>query len=431
MTMEINQMDAHEIVREIRSGRITVQEVVRSHLDRIEARDGEISAFASIDPTLAMTRARAMDEGKLPSGDLAGVPFAIKDIIDTCDFPVTMGSPIHSDRRPLANASCVDLCLQAGAIPLGTSISTEFACFTPGPTRNPANPEHTPGGSSSGSAAAVSDHMVPFGLGSQTAASLIRPAAYCGVYSYKSSHGSIDTQGVMSLAPGLDSLGIFARCAEDLALLRSVLQPGIAPSNAFQDTPPRIMLMRGYNWDRCSPAGQSACMDFCHDLDPTGAHIEEIDCPVSFRGLDDAHATIMGYELVRTRSAEYVNHRDQLSGKFANLYESCLNISLGEYQSARKLQQSCLTVFADLFHNGDIIVTPASPGEAPPGLGSTGDPLFSRTWTLLHAPAVARPFGTGPTGLPLSVQLIGPPNYDARLLEAACWMDRHLKQSRI
>ena len=424
--MQPCELSASAIARGVRSGKLTAVDVVRSHIERIDDHDSEISAFASTDHSRAIKRARAIDEGKVAAGILAGVPFAIKDIIDSRDFPVTLGSRIYTDRKPIRNAACLDLCLAAGGIPLGMSISTEFACFTPGPTRNPHNIEHTPGGSSSGSAAAVADHMAAFGFGSQTAASLIRPAAYCGTYAYKSSQGSIDLEGVMSLAPSLDSLGVLTRSAQDLELLRVVLQPGICPSGSFANGGPRIGLFRGPNWSWCTKAGQNACLNIVNDLADCGSVVEDLDCPSLFNGLNDAHATVMGYELVRTRSTGYRDHRDDLSPQFLGMYENSLDISFGEYRSALRLRDECITILDELFTDTDVIITPAAAGEAPHGLNSTGDPLFSRMWTLLRSPAVARPYGTGPRGLPLAVQLIGGSGQDSGLLSAACWIDRHL-----
>ena len=423
--MNLNTLSATEIVDRIRAGLNSAEEIMHDCLDRIRERNPEIDAFVALDEELAIRRARAADRAKSP-GSLHGVPFAIKDIIDTRDFVTTWGSPIYGSVRPPRNASCVELFMRAGAIPVGKSLTTEFACFTPGKTVNPHNPAHTPGGSSSGSADAVADCMVPLGFGSQTAASLIRPAAFCGIFAYKSSHGQIDDEGVMGLSPSLDSLGILARSVADLKRCRSVLCQRHEAPIWPDDSTPRIALMRGPHWSECSESGRDACISAMSILADCGAKTTELSHPIPFEGLSDAHKIVMEYEMSTTRCFEYFNHRESLSPKFAEMMESGLAIEVERYEKALDMRDRAQRRADAFFSEVDVLLTPAAQGEAPHGLHTTGDPLFSRMWTLLQLPAVAIPHGAGEHGLPLAIQMVARKGEDDRLLAAAEWVARKL-----
>lgn len=424
-----NRLGAASIVAGISGGSLTAEGVMRDCLARIAQREPEIGAFIHVDPEAAMNAARLAD-ARADRGPLHGVPFAIKDIIDTAGQPTGWGSPIYEGHRPPRNASCVELMMRAGAVPIGKTVSTEFAYFQPGKTANPHNPAHTPGGSSSGSAAAVADFMAPLAFGSQTAASLIRPAAYCGIWGYKPSHGAFDLQGVMGLAPNLDTLGLLAREVSDLILSRSVLCGSSAEAAPhFAETAPRISLMRGPHWHDGSIEMRDACQRALAFLAEAGAQTGEISHPPGFPGLTECQKTVMAFEAAHARLYEYQNHRHAISDTFADLVETGLATSRRDYLQARQTAALAGRVFDALFSDIDVILAPAAPGEAPHGLGATGDPLYSRAWTLLQVPSLSIPFGKGPNDLPLSFQIIGRFGEDDRLLAAAQWIEERLPEA--
>ena len=418
--------DAVEIVRCITTGATTAEAVMTDCLTRIAERDGEVGAFEAIDHDRALEAARQADKTE-PSGPLHGVPFAIKDIIDTLDFPTTWGSPIYAGNVAPRNASCVEHFICAGAIPIGKTVTTELAYFSPGKTANPHNLAHTPGGSSSGSAAAVADGMVPLAFGSQTAGSMIRPAAYCGVAGYKASLGSIDLQGVMGLSSSLDALGVLARSVRDLALARTVLAGGgVDHSNTFTDNPPRIALMRGPHWTDGSIEMRDVCQRAMSVLADGGAQTGELAHPDIFDDLTDAQKTVMAFETARARIFEYNRHCDRLSPQFTALVEDGLAIERPAYEAALRTRDTAARMLEPLLMDVNAILAPSAPGEAPEGLSATGDPLFSRGWNLLGVPCVSVPFCRGPNGLPLSIQLIGPHGDDDRVLAVADWTQKCL-----
>ena len=403
--MKHNILSATEIAKNIKSGQTTATAVMHDCLARIEKREDLIGAFSCIDYDKALELAQNADEN--PTEDpLLGVPFAVKDIIDVEGYPITQGSTIYTNRIPDSNAECINRLTQAGAIPIGISVSTEFACFTPGKTVNPHNPAHTPGGSSSGSAAAVSDYMVPFGLGSQTAASLVRPGSYCGVFAYKSSNGYLSLDGILALSANLDSLGVLARTPEDLQLTRSVLK-GDQQKTINPNVKPRIAFMKGPHWNELSEDGKVNFEKGFALLKGKGVQVKFVDHPKEFDQLTEAHKTIMTKEISLSRRYEYENHQDQLSAKFIELVEEGLSRSDDDYLEALSVRERGLRVLSLMYNFYDVIIAPATSGEAPRGLKATGDPLFSRDWTLLQLPAISLPFGQGTNKLPLSLQIVG------------------------
>ena len=427
MSHGLNRLSATQIVSGIRSGEFTALEVVRDCLSRIEQRENEVGAFVSFEPELVIEQARLADNSS-HQGPMQGVPFVAKDIIDTLDYPTAWGTSVYTGYRSPRNASCVELFKRAGAILIGKTVTTEFAYFQPGKTANPANLSHTPGGSSSGSAAAVADHMVPLGFGSQTAASLIRPAAYCGVLGYKPSHGAFSLDGVMGLSPSLDTLGLLSRNVEDIQLARSVLSGAVADGGTnFDESPPRVVLMRGPHWDEGSIEMRDVCLRAMSQLAGCGAETGELTHPPIFNELTDCQKTVMAFEVARERIFEYDHYIDRISPQFIELVESGLAVSYPDYLNALNIKVQAASVLDRLFMDVDAIVAPAAPGEAPKGLAATGDPLYSRGWNLLQVPCVSIPYGTGPNGLPLSIQLIGPYGADARLLSVAQWVNRSLR----
>ena len=414
------------IARLVRDREVSAEDVMQACLDRIRAREGEVGAFTCLDEDAALSAARQADRSDI-SGPLHGVPVGVKDIIDTEQFPTGWGTSFYDEFQPSRNASCVEMFQRAGAITVGKTVTTEFAYFKPGKTANPHNLGHTPGGSSSGSAAAVADCMLPFAFGSQTAASLIRPAAYCGVAGYKASHGSFDLQGVMALAPSLDTLGFLARDIADFELARSVLC-GSHPVELAdsEERPLRVSLFRGPHWSDGSIEMRDVCQRAMAVLRDAGAHTGELACPEVFNHLTESQKTVMAYEVARARIYEYSRYRAQISPAFIDLFENGLAITRESYEQACRTRDRAARMLQSMFVDTDVILTPAAPGEAPTGLGATGDPLFSRGWNLLQVPCLSIPFGAGPKGLPLSVQLVGPMGGDDYLLAAARWVHRQL-----
>ncbi len=427
MDADLNTLSAAEITRRISSGQCSAVEVMTACLDRVSEREAQVGAFMHIDPDAALAEAKRVDD-HMPWGVLRGVPFAIKDIIDTAEAPTGWGSPIYEGFQPPRDASCVNLFKRQGAVAMGKSVTTEFAYYHPGKTANPHNLGHTPGGSSSGSAAAVADHMVPLAFATQTGGSIIRPASFCGVLGYKPTHGCFDLDGVMGLAPSLDTLGLMAREVEDLVLGRAALcglSQQIDP--VFADRAPRIGLVRGPDWASGSEEMRGVCERAMSQLADHGAETVELADPAVFSELVACQLLIMAFEAARTRSTEYDQHRDQVSAHFAAYVEEGRAHSWRDYSAALRMRDQAQRDCADLFANVDVVLTPSAPGEAPETLQATGDPLYNRIWTLLHLPCVSVPFGTGPRGLPLAVQLVGRHMDDDRVLAAANWVHQCLR----
>lgn len=419
-------LPARIAAEEIAAGRLTSEALTRACLDRIAAREDTVHAWQYLDSEQALAEARRRDS-EPPRGPLHGVPVAVKDLIDTVDMPTAYGSPIYERHRPAADAACVALARAAGAVVLGKTVTTEFACYTPGPTANPRNPAHTPGGSSSGSAAAVADGMAPVAFGTQTAGSILRPAAYCGVVGYKPSFGTVPRAGVKLLAERLDTVGVIARDVADAAFfagiiagrpaLRRIGVPTIAPRFGFCRTP---------MWDQAE-ASTIAALDRTREaLERHGATIAEIEVPTEHRGLNAAHDAVMGFELAGSLAFERTRHATQLSPRLGQLLDAGMTVTAESYDAAvaeTALARARLDYF---FADCDAVLVPAAPGEAPPGLGYTGDPVFNRMWTLLGVPCVTLPALWSRNGLPTGVQLIGRIGDDAGLMAAALFAERAL-----
>ena len=417
-------LNAWEAAEAIAAGSLTSEALVRDCLARIGARDPAIAAWTHLDPEQALAQAR--DRDRSPGrGPLHGVPVGIKDIIDTADMPTTYGSPIYAGHRTAWDAACVALLRQAGAVIMGKTVSTEFAMYEPGKTANPHNPAHTPGGSSSGSAAAVAAEMVPLALGSQTAGSIVRPASFCGVVGYKPTHSDFSLAGIKLLSQTLDTLGGFARCVQDLALMRAALM-GSPPPPAALAEPPRIGLCRTPQWPQATPATQEAVETAARRFADAGARVDEVTLPAEFGGLVEAQTTVQIFEGVRCCAYELTQRRDQLSASTQQLLGPGETLTYAEYKAALQLAETCRAALPAVFAAHDVLLVPSAPGEAPAGLGATGNPLFNRTWTLLHTPVINLPGLNGPQGLPVGVQAVGPLGGDDDLLAAAAWMHAHL-----
>ena len=424
----INALSASQAAARIRAGSLSCEALMLSCLARIAQREPEVGAWQFLDANRALEQARLADR-QAALGPLHGIPIGVKDIMDTADMPTTLGSPIYAQRQPAWDAACVAALRAAGAIVVGKTVSTEFAYFQPGKTRNPHNLLFTPGGSSSGSAAAVADRMVPVALGSQTAASVTRPAAFCGVYGYKASHGEFSLSGIRPFAESLDSLGLLARSVDDITLLRSVLlgrPPGDAAPLAL---PPRLAVCRTAQWALAEPQARQALDDFVQTCRQAGAVISELDLPAQFAGLIEAQKTIMAYEAAHNYVYETTRCPEQLSGAFRALTETGSRIGRDDYVQAKHAVVLANRVLRTVAAGVDAWISPAAIGEAPLATSGTGDPLMSRMWTALHGPSLCVPVGRGAQGLPLAVQLVALAGDDDRLLQTGQWVGKLLEKT--
>ncbi|KAJ1567880.1 hypothetical protein HK405_004420 [Cladochytrium tenue] len=459
----------------VHDGRTTVEAVVRACAERAEAgeRDLELRAWAHLDAAAALREALALDSAAAaaaaadslqstpaPSLPLRGVVLGVKDIIDTADMPTAYGSPaLYAGHVPARDAACVALARSAGAVVLGKTASTEFAYYAAAATRNPRaaaagkRTPHTPGGSSSGSAAAVAAGVVPAALGTQTAGSIVRPAAFCGCVGFKPSFGLLDVTGVRPLAVSLDTLGVLAGCVADAALVVAVLAgrpelrvddddgsvgDGSGGGNQAQRRellrrPPAIGLYRPPEWEEAEPAARERVEETARRLAVGGCTVTDMVLPDVFERLGAAQKAVMAYESARSNHAEVRTSAEKVSPQMRALVETGRRTSPAAYDAARALATEGLTAFTTAMDGDgsgglDVVLTLAAPGEAPAGLESTGDPVFNRVWTLLGVPALSLPAGVGPGGLPLAVQLIGRRGGDARLLAHAHWIEQALRQ---
>jgi Asp-tRNA(Asn)/Glu-tRNA(Gln) amidotransferase A subunit family amidase len=420
-TKPLNEWTATEIVAAVAAGRTTREAVMRACLDRIAARDSGVQAWTNLDPERALAAARAADRDRR-GGPLAGVPFGVKDIIDTADYPTEWGTPIHRGRRPGRDAACVALTRKAGAVLLGKTVTTELANLHPGPTRNPHDLVRTPGGSSSGSAAAVADHMAPIALGTQTTGSTIRPASFCGVFGYRPTYGEHRLHGVMEASGSIDTLGILARSLDDIALYRDVLL-GTAPVPIAQVTrAPRIGVYRPHIWDDIEPTTRTLVEDAARSLGKAGADVRDVKLPAAFAGLNDAHRWISSFEFARTFTWEIEHHWDEISetlrkGRLAD----GLSCPFERYTEMKDLAATCRFAFDALWQDYDIMLTAAAFGEAPTGWNAfAGAPLYMMS-TALHVPSLSLPIFKGPNEMPIGLQILARRHDDRALFAWARW----------
>jgi len=404
----------------IAAGALTAEALARSCLARIDAREAEIHAWAAIDPDLWLAAARAADAAGCP-GPLGGLPLGVKDIVAARDWPTACGSPIYAGVPMPYDAAAVALTRRAGGVIAGKTVTTEFAGFQPGPTRNPYAASRTPGGSSSGSAAAVAAGMVPFALGTQTAGSVIRPAAYCGVSGYKPSFGLIDATGVKPYAPSLDTVGVIARTVADCRLWAAAASG--ADLAAPRDLPRRLGLCRSPAWETASPAMRRAFEDDLPEcLRAAGFDPVAVELPGDFTGAMEAQKAIMRWESARALAFEADAHGDLLSPGLRAQVEAGRAMAWSEAVEAYALRDAVMAAFPRVLadHEVSALVAPSAPGVAPPFSEGTGSPDFNRLWTLLRAPCVQVPgLSCHETGMPLGMQVVAPRGADALALALA------------
>ena len=439
---DIAGLSALHIRDRIAAGELRAVQVAAAFLERTAATDPQVGAWAFLDSDMVMARADAADRYRAtgrPIGPLHGVPVAIKDVIDTRDMPTENGTVLDAGRRPTQDAAVVERLKAAGAIIFGKSVSTELAVYTPGKTANPHNPAHTPGGSSSGSAAAVAARMVPLALGTQTNGSVVRPASFCGVVGYKPSRGLVSRCGALVQSPTLDAIGGFANSVEDVALLvdavaghdardrQTVLaadpdllrlaasRPPVTPLLGFVKTPV---------WDR---ADDDVKGGFAELVDELGESVEEIDLPAPFARAHDLHAALMLADIARSFAGYEERGAEQISERLRSMMAQGREVRAVDYSAALDWIEIMNAGLEKLFERYDALVTPAAPGEAPAGLDATGDPAFATIWTYCGVPAITLPLLTGSNGLPVGVQLVGRRMFDGRLLRTARWLGARLQ----
>jgi len=468
-----SRLTAVELRALMAAGRASAQDVAQACLARTAQREPQVRAWAWHDPQAVMAQARALDEAAAAAGQanetdaageaggvqggaaagraLHGIPVGVKDIIDTRDMPTEYGSAWHAGHRPQADAGVVASLRAAGAVIFGKTVTTEFAYVHAGPTANPHDLGHTPGGSSSGSAAAVADFMVPMALATQTGGSTIRPAAYCGVVGFKPTLGVVALDGVKPLSGAMDTIGVHARCVADAALLYEVLRAG--PQGAAQVRAPqpgdagagqaeaggrqarghaasaprlaawRIAYCPGPHAGSASDDARRVLEEARALLAAAGAQVEPLELPEAYAGLSEANRIVMAYEAARNFAREYENGRERLGAATVALIESGQACSESDYRGALALARECAGQHAALMRERDALLTFSAPGEAPPRSEGTGDSLFNRAWTTMGVPCLTLPAGRGRRGLPLGVQLVGAAGADDALLQLGRYVE--------
>ncbi|MBC8211943.1 MAG: amidase [Gammaproteobacteria bacterium] len=440
-----NFLTALEVREALQQGLLSSTQLVEACFERIDEIEQEIGAWTHLDKALALEQARQADEFRrrgLALGPLHGIPVGIKDIIDTFDYPTERGSVIYQGRTPSEDATLVALLREAGAIILGKTVTTELAVMAPGKTRNPHNTAHTPGGSSSGSAAAVAAGMVPLSVGTQTNGSVIRPASYCGVYGFKPSFGRISRYRVLTQSEPLDTIGVFARSLEDLALIADVLmrydsrdsamQPMAAPAIASimaQEPPldPHFAFVRTPMWDQLEASSKDGLRELIDNVNQENRKIiDVIDLAALFKDIYQDHQNIMEADLARNFAREYRDGKSQLSSVLCEMIERGQGVLATDYNAALLRMREYNQSLEEIFDEYDAIITPSTFGPAPSGLEKTGSPLMNTIWTFCGNPALSIPLLQSPEGLPVGVQMVAGKNDDARLFRTARWLLEYL-----
>ena len=418
----LHELTASEIVSRIAAGNTTAEAVARACLDYIAEREPSVQAWQFLDPQLVIQQAQSLDRGAT-RGPLHGVPVGMKDIIDTADMPTEYGTPIHAGHRPHMDAACVALTRRAGGIIMGKTVTTEFANRYPGKTMHPMDPKRTPGGSSSGSAAAVGCSMIPLAVGTQTTGSTIRPAAYNGCVGYRPTWGDLRLAGVMEAAGSFDTLGLIARSVEDIALYRNILM-GVPPEAlpAAPCQPPRVGVCRTQFWGITDEATKQAIESCAAAMAKGGAKVSDLTLPASFDPIEEIHQRISSFEFARNRAWEINHHYEKISKTLReNRLQHGLAYTFEQYREARAQAEALRLQLDDIFRDVDVILTPSAPGEPPVGLNATGSAAFSSIWTACHNPSVTLPLFSGPNKLPIGVQLVTRRDTDRYLFEVARW----------
>jgi Asp-tRNA(Asn)/Glu-tRNA(Gln) amidotransferase A subunit family amidase len=411
----LNHLTGWEAAAAIERGDTTSTAIVQACLDRIAERNDVVQAFVACDPALALAGARLAEAA---TGPLRGIPFAAKDIFDTVDYPTEYGSPIYRGHRPAADAGCVALAKHRGGVLLGKVATGEFATQTPSRAANPLRVTHTPGGSSSGSAAAVGDYMVPVAFGTQTTGSIVRPAIYCGVVGYKPSFGLIASAGMKALSPSQDTIGVITRDVADAAFFTLGLH-GAHDVMAGTALRPRIGVCLSRQWDYAHASTIAAIEQAAIRLEAAGAQVNRFWLPPEFEALESMQLRLFAFEARQALAQERLSNEALLSPRLQARLRGGSDIGLDEYTATLQHVAQMRCRARGLFDAYDVLLYPAAEGEAEPGHDYSGSPRYGAIWTLLHLPCVSFPLDVGPGGLPLGAQLVGPYGQDTRLLAAA------------
>jgi Asp-tRNA(Asn)/Glu-tRNA(Gln) amidotransferase A subunit family amidase len=419
-------LSALDLARRIEDGTMTPAKVVDLCVEAIAAQDAEIGAFASVDVERARHAAQAQTHGPTL---LRGLPVGVKDIFDTVDFPTEYGSPIYAGYRPPWDCAAVSQFKRAGAVVLGKTVTTEFAHMQPAKTKNPRNLAHSPGGSSSGSAAAVAAGMIPIATGTQTGGSVIRPAAYCGIAGFKPSYRLLPTAGIKAFAWSLDTVGLFAAGVTDVAYAAAAISGRDLRVDRTPPAAPTLLVARTRVWDEASADMQRAIEDTARLAQAAGAQLQDIDLPDVVEEAWRLQPTIMDYEAFRALAYEYDNHRNAIGPVLGTLLDKAASITSEEYDAARRLTRRARHAANELLE-GKFILTPSAPGAAPRGFLTTGTATFNRLWTSMGTPCVNVPGLADAAGLPLGVQVVGRFGRDRATLEAAAFVENAIARRR-
>jgi len=442
---DIHRLYAHEMLDALNQSTFSSSELVGDCLKVIEAREEIVGAWAFLDKQLLLEQALLADSRYSQTQDkrlpLCGIPVGVKDIFDTRDLPTENGTSAHKGRRPDGDSAVVSLLRKAGAVIMGKTVTAELAVYAPGKTTNPHDPQRTPGGSSSGSAAAVAAGMVPMAVGTQTNGSVIRPASYCGVVGYKPTFGSIPRAGILKQSPSLDQVGVFSRSVLDSAKLASVLMDqsvpygdtlpwsaiDLAAVNRYYSSPPRMAFARTPVWDQATTSTKEACLQYIQELP---VEVVEIDLPEVCEKAVACHRTIMLSEMYHNYQTFYTKSRNELSPMLLSMLEEGAAIAIGDYFEAKSLSVEIMAAVDASLIEYDAVLTPATPSEAPEGLESTGSPIFCTLWSLSGVPALSMPLLNGSSsGMPLGLQVVGARGTDSVVLRAARWLEMHSMQT--
>ncbi|MBM3530901.1 MAG: amidase [Alphaproteobacteria bacterium] len=428
-------LSALDLARRVESGELTPARLVELCADAIAEREAEIGAFVTLDLDGARRTAAppaGKDAPKVAAKDLPlrGLPVGLKDIVDSADLPTEYGSPIYAGHRPRADASIAALVRRAGGNVIGKTVTAEFAHTDPGKTRNPVKPSHTPGGSSSGSAAAVAAGFVPVAIGSQTGGSTVRPASYCGIAGYKPSFGLLPTVGMKCVSWHLDTVGLFAAGIADVAFAAAAIAGRDLRVDRSPPASPRIAVLRAQPWPQASADMQAALDMAARAASGAMARVKDIQLPPVVAAAFRAHTTIHGYEAARSFAFEYDRHRDKLGKSMRELIETGMKVTVDAYDDARRTASRARQALAEMMSDCDVILTPSAPGAAPEGLRSTGNSTFNRLWTLMGIPCINVPGLADDSGLPLGMQVIGRFGADRATLEAALFIESALARRK-
>jgi len=426
----LHQLSACDAAAQLAQRTLRAEDLVRACIEHIDAREPEVQAWAYLQRDVAIAHAKQLDAGA-HRGLLHGLPIGVKDLLATSDMPATYGSRIYANYRPGFDAACVAVARQQGAVVLGKTVSTEFATFHPNQTRNPLRLTHTPGGSSSGSAAAVADSMVPLAIGTQTAGSLIRPASYCGIVAFKPSFGCVSRAGAKSLSDTLDTVGAMARTVPDAALFAAAMSGRhtwlVKPLADVLSRPLRVGICRTYEWSQAGADTQNVFANAEQALKSAPAfEVKDLQLPADFQTLAHAQMQVQLFEQAHNLAHEHIAHYAELSPRLQGILKSGKDITHAQYDAAQQHIAKCRLQLQAVFQDVDVLLAPSAQGEAPDSLDNTGDPVFCRIWTVLHTPAINVPAGLGAQGMPVGLQVIGPVSSDALTLSAAHAVHQHI-----